>query len=76
LNHKETPGPKDNNILKGLPKKATILLLRTQKGTKILIDTLKTPNPATTLQNQWIKDNSSYLTIIEIGNTITTSIVG
>jgi hypothetical protein len=28
LNYKETPGPKDNDILKGLPKKVTIPLPR------------------------------------------------
>jgi hypothetical protein len=28
LNYEETLGPKDNDILKGLPKKVTILLLR------------------------------------------------
>jgi hypothetical protein len=49
LNYKETLGPKDNNILKGLPKKVTIPLPRIQKGTKILINALKTPNPATIL---------------------------
>jgi len=42
----------------------------------MLIDALKTPNPAATLQNQWIKDNSSYLTIMEMGNAIATSMVG
>jgi len=46
LNYRETPEPKVNNILKGLLKKATILLLRIQKGIKILINTLKTLNPA------------------------------
>jgi hypothetical protein len=49
LNHEETPGPKDNNIPKGLPKKVTIPLPRTQKGIKILINALKTLNPAATL---------------------------
>ena len=49
MNYKETLRPKDNNILKGLLKKVTILLPRTQKGIKILINTLKTPNPATIL---------------------------
>jgi hypothetical protein len=76
LNQEETPKPEANNIPKGLLKKVIVLLPRIQKGTKILINTLKTPNPATILQNQWIKDNSSYLTIIEMGNAIVTSIVG
>jgi len=40
---------KDNNILKGLPKKVIIPLLRTQKGIKILINALKILNLATML---------------------------
>jgi hypothetical protein len=51
LNYKETLELKVDDILKGLLKKVTILLLRIQKGIKILINTLKIPNLATMLQN-------------------------
>jgi hypothetical protein len=44
--------PEVDNIPIRLPKKVTISLLRTQKGTRILINTLKIPDPATIFQNQ------------------------
>jgi hypothetical protein len=76
LNHEEQRSPENDDIPKGLPRRSTVALPRTQKGTKMLIDALKTPNPAATLQNQWQKDNAPYITIMEMGNAIATSMVG
>jgi hypothetical protein len=76
LNYNKYRIPEVNNIPIRLPKKATVPLPRTQKGTRILINALKMPDSVTILQNQWIKDNIPYLTILQIGNTIVLSIVG
>jgi len=51
LNYNEHKTPDINNILIRLPKRITILLLKTQKETKILINTLKIPDPVIILQN-------------------------
>jgi hypothetical protein len=34
------------------------------------------PDPAAILQNQWIKDNVPYLTILQMGNAVISSMVG
>jgi protoporphyrinogen oxidase len=51
FNYNKCETSKVNEILIRLPKKVTILLLKTQKETRILINALKTPDPATILQN-------------------------
>ena len=76
LDHDERGTPEVDDIPTRLPKKATVPLPRTQKGTRMLIDALKTPDPAATLQNQWIKDNAPYLTILQMGNAVASSMVG
>jgi hypothetical protein len=75
LNYNKYRTPEVNNIPIRLPKKVTIPLPRTQKEMRILINALKMPDPATILQNQWIKDNTPYFTILQMGNTIILSIV-
>jgi hypothetical protein len=52
LNYNKYRTPEVDNIPIRLPKKATVPLLRTQKRTRILINALKIPDPATILQNQ------------------------
>jgi hypothetical protein len=52
LNYNKCGISEVNNIPIRLPKKATVLLPRTQKGTRMLINALKMPDPAAILQNQ------------------------
>jgi hypothetical protein len=49
LNHNKYRTPEVDNIPIRLLKKATVLLPRTQKGTRMLINALKTPDPAAIL---------------------------
>jgi hypothetical protein len=49
LNYNERGTPEVNDIPIRLPKKATVLLPKTQKGTRMLINALKMPDLATTL---------------------------
>jgi hypothetical protein len=55
-----------------LTKKPTVPLPKQQKGVKMLIEALKTPDPVATIQNQWMKDNQAYMTILGMGNAVAT----
>jgi hypothetical protein len=51
--------------------KSTVPLPKPTKNTKMLIEALKTPNPAVTIGNQWLKDNQPYLIIMEMARNLT-----
>jgi len=51
-------------------KRATVPLPKPQKSHKMLIETLKTPNPTATLMNQWEKDHAAYNQVLSMADAL------
>jgi hypothetical protein len=51
-------------------KKATAPLPKISRNTRAVLDAFKTPNPAATLRNQFLRDNSAYLMVIKAAASI------
>jgi hypothetical protein len=70
----ETQATLDNDpeetVKRVMKKKQTVPLPKIDRSKKMIMDTLRTPDPVATFDHQWRKDNASYIQVIEMANVI------
>src|ERR1700734_2849925 len=62
-------GPEET-VKRVMKKKQTAPLPKIDRSKKMIMDTLRTPDPVATFDHQWRKDNASYIQVIEMANVI------